>query len=240
MGLVPRLHRYSETLRLQHALPASLHCFRSAVPLQRSFVRSHGRWSTTGLGQGFGPGSPRRRSFLQGDMLASQVPGEPLSCVPCSSTPAGVTTLAIPRVAPCCLPTQSRRRPPQSNSFRGSISQPACLAVYASQPGSPPHHARLATGLLARLWPRGTLTRWVPSPNFRVAFPPPFPVDQALPGARLSESSFSCPSSKRPGRGCPVSDLRSLSGSLFIFPTSTSRFLSVALSHQNDILLLKV
>jgi hypothetical protein len=37
-----------------------------------------------------------------------------------------------------------------------------------------------------------------------------YPVE----GRGLSESSFSCPSSKRPGRGCPVSDLRSLSGSL--------------------------
>lgn len=43
------------------------------------------------------------------------------------------------------------------------------LAVYASQPGLPLDHARLATDLLARLWPDGTFTRWVPFSTFKGA-----------------------------------------------------------------------
>ncbi len=39
------------------------------------------------------------------------------------------------------------------------------FTVYASQPGSP-HHARLATDLLAKRWSHGTLIRWATMQSF--------------------------------------------------------------------------
>ena len=52
-------------------------------------------------------------------------------------------------------------------AFRGSITRPAGLPVYASQPGSPPHHATLGSGWPVSLGrsgfsPAGSL-RWFPS-----------------------------------------------------------------------------
>jgi len=57
------------------------------------------------------------------------------------------------------------------------------LAVYASQSGSPHDHARLATDLLATLWPRGTLTRWATMQSFWITLVSPSP----LPELRLAQ-----------------------------------------------------
>ena len=47
------------------------------------------------------------------------------------------------------------------HGFRGSITQPARLPVYASQPASPPVHATLGFRLVGQPWPVRTLTCWV-------------------------------------------------------------------------------
>ena len=57
------------------------------------------------------------------------------------------------------------------------------FAVYASQPGSPHVHARLATGLLAKLWPRETLIRWATMQSFWITLVLSFPFARTSPGA---------------------------------------------------------
>ena len=46
----------------------------------------------------------------------------------------------------CCRRLSTRRRPRQLPSFRGSTHTAPTIAVYASQPGLPRNHARLASG----------------------------------------------------------------------------------------------
>jgi len=63
---------------------------------------------------------------------------------------------------------------PTTSCFRGSITRLACSLSTLSgwvtllRP-------RLACGLLAMLWPRGTCTHWVSSSNFKVASRASFP-----------------------------------------------------------------
>ena len=76
--------------------------------------------------------------------------GDPCPHAPLSDP--GGTASARPVSAPrWCLPLLSQRRLPQGGRFRGSITRPARLPVYASQPGSPPDHATLGSGWLANL-----------------------------------------------------------------------------------------
>jgi hypothetical protein len=123
-------HRYYEALRPPAIHPGGLVAlarrYRPRACLLRSRVGQHSlrrarvlvtrlpyRLSRTEM-----TGSPR---FL----------GRPL-CMPCShQTPAGPSRQAIRR-SRCCLPLLTRRRLPRSR-FRGSITRPASLAVYASQ-----------------------------------------------------------------------------------------------------------
>lgn len=65
-------------------------------------------------------------------------------------------------------------------NFRGSITRPARLPVYASQPRSPWVHARLGSGCWLGL--AGRMVRWVPIRGFRLS-KSSFPLDQALLGA---------------------------------------------------------
>ena len=58
------------------------------------------------------------------------------------------------------------------------------FAVYASQPGSPHVHARLATDRLARPWSRGTLIRWATMQSFWITLIYPSP----LPELRLAQA----------------------------------------------------
>jgi hypothetical protein len=71
---------------------------------------------------------------------------------------------------------------PTTSCFRGSITRLACSLSTLSgwvtllRP-------RLACGLLAMLWPRGTCTHWVSSSNFKVASRASFPNEPGFPGA---------------------------------------------------------
>ena len=67
------------------------------------------------------------------------------------SDPGGTACARPDSARRWCLPQTSRRRLPRPERFRGSITRPARLPVYASQPGSPPHHATLGSGWLACL-----------------------------------------------------------------------------------------
>jgi len=67
-----------------------------------------------------------------------------------------------------------------ASNFRGSITRPARLPVYASQPRSPWVRARLGTGCWLGL--AGRITRWVPMRGFRLSMSS-FPLAQALLGA---------------------------------------------------------
>jgi hypothetical protein len=103
--------------------------------------------------------------------------GDPSVHVPRSSTPAkpGNQALAAPR---CCLPLFRWRRLSRHCSLSGLNHAARALAVYASRPGSPRHHARLATGWWPPLPDRGC-TCWVPrevsAPLVTTASLPPHP-----------------------------------------------------------------
>ena len=92
-------------------------------------------------------GDPHPASRVGNDEI-SQVPGEPCAGMPCSLTPVRPQRQAI-SAHWCCLPFTQRRRLSQVKTISGLDSTAYLLAVYASQPGSPPNHARLASGC----WP---------------------------------------------------------------------------------------
>src|SRR5436190_23574127 len=86
---------------------------------------------------------------LAGDGEISQVPQATLAHVPCRKPPVGTFARGS---GPAALRWRNRRRPsahptarrlPQLRPFR-STSTARVPAVYASQPRSPSHHARLA------------------------------------------------------------------------------------------------
>jgi hypothetical protein len=112
--------------------------------------------------------------FVSGNGRISCVPGEPQLC----SCPV-LRPRRDRRIRPCNAsarpPLCPRRRLPRF-VLSGLNHTASALAVYASQAGSPRHHARLASGC----WPGSpgrASTRRVPSKGFRV-YPtsiPPFP-----------------------------------------------------------------
>jgi hypothetical protein len=115
--------------------------------------------SSTPAGLEVGNGDPRHRSSVR-DGEISLLPGEPFVAVPCSSTPVEESRLASAARTPAAFQSFPRCRLHDLLSLSGLNHTAHRLAVYASQPGSPPDHARLATDPLARLWPDGTFTRW--------------------------------------------------------------------------------
>jgi len=105
------------------------------------------------------------------DVETQDLPGSwttPFAGMPRSSTPVGRRVLAMTGhpMLPSEITTPSA---PTMGNISGLNHAAYLLAVYASQPGLPLSHARLATGLLARLWPGGTFTRWVPISTFKGA-----------------------------------------------------------------------
>lgn len=88
------------------------------------------------------------------DLLRSW--GTPSVLLPCSSTPAGPTHQAI-RCAGTA-PDLSTTKAPAFVLSRLNHTASA-LAVYASQAGSPRHHARLASGC----WPDSSGRAWLPA-----------------------------------------------------------------------------
>ena len=102
-----------------------------------------------------------------GDDGVSQVPGGPPVHVPCSLTPEGPSGQAIS--ARMMLPsTVLKASAPSMNEISGLNDTARALAVYASQGGSPHHHARLASGCWPAL-PGGVFTHRVPLRSFRRA-----------------------------------------------------------------------
>jgi hypothetical protein len=115
--------------------------------------------------------------------------GSPFVGMPRSQTPVGRHALADTDLA--ILPSGMTTPSAATNSSLSRLNHAArWFAVYASQPGSPLHHAKLATGLLARLWPGRTFTRWAAFPSFKklLYIVTPIPSDQACLGAVSSRT----------------------------------------------------
>jgi hypothetical protein len=87
---------------------------------------------------------PGKRQWKRQDLLRSW--GTPMVLLPCSSTPVGPTHQAMQCVG--AAPAVSTTKAPAFVLSRLNHTASA-LAVYASQAGSPRHHARLASGC----WP---------------------------------------------------------------------------------------
>lgn len=156
-GSVPPLPRYSAVLGLLGVRLASLRCLRSAVPscarcsLSRRRARRSRAWACS---PGARPGSP------DGNGEVSQVPGGPLVYAPRPSTPADRTPPAT-WSARYCLPLFGRASASATADPISRLNHTArTLAVYASQPGLPPNHARLATGWWLALAGRDWLPAW--------------------------------------------------------------------------------
>ena len=102
--------------------------------------------------------------------------------MPRSQTPVGQPTLASIGLADTAFRTLNYVGPTMASLSR--LNHAACLlAVYASPVRLPQHNARLATDLLARLWPGGTFPHWTPSLIFKETSTTSFPSSQASPGA---------------------------------------------------------
>ena len=97
------------------------------------------------------PGSCR---WKRQDLLRSW--GTPIVLLPCSPTPVGPTHQAIQCVG--AAPAVSTAKAPAFVLSRLNHTASA-LAVYASQAGSPRHHARLASGC----WPSSSGRAWLPA-----------------------------------------------------------------------------
>ena len=96
--------------------------------------------------------SPRTRTILRGARAASPAMektrpprfGRPLHTCP-APRPRRCTGPRPLRDRRWCLPLNRRRRP-RKNLLPGLHHAACALPVYASQPGSPPHHATLGSG----------------------------------------------------------------------------------------------
>lgn len=165
LGMVPRLHRYYELLRLPAVPPVSLVWLQEAVPPSHPVVRSwsgrcppsrpglFGLWLPQPLFQAETTGPPR---FL----------GGPPANMPCSSTPAGPSGQAIATFR-CCLPCYRRRRLPRSESYEAPSHGlfACCLRFVAWVAPVLSRHARLASGCWPALpggggYPPGPIARF--------------------------------------------------------------------------------
>ena len=97
---------------------------------------------------------PGLRQWKRQDLLRSW--GTPIVLLPCSPTPVGPTHQAMPCVG--AAPAMSTAKAPAKQLSRLNHTASA-LAVYASQAGSPRHHARLASGC----WPDSSGRAWLPA-----------------------------------------------------------------------------
>ena len=116
--------------------------------------------------------------------------GDPYVSVPCSPTPAG--SRAPGHCGAATRPSVEWTTSAPASFFISGLNGTArSLAVYASQRGSPRHHARLASGR----WPSSAGRGWFPAGSHRKvsAVASPFPK---LPGALKPRRYFtraSCP-----------------------------------------------
>ena len=145
------LHRYHSPAPTSRAPSSVLILFRFAVP----------RLVSHSLRSAVNARPPAWATFLSLPCSGVELIGEStrtgscrsLACMPRSRTPADRVP-PHPYVAPrCCLPPENGVS--SAISFlsrfqsRGTVQAPP---VYASQPGSPPHHAALGPGWLATLY----------------------------------------------------------------------------------------
>ncbi len=146
-GGIPPLQQYYSMLRL----PAALRCLRLAVPALCLFsIRATPSTRVAGLGLK-GSGGPVR-IMETGDDRISHVPGEPRRAHALLCDPGGIERARPITAARCCLPYRVRTTSAPTNSPLSRLNHTAyALAVYASQCGSPQHHARLASGCRSAL-----------------------------------------------------------------------------------------
>jgi len=119
-----------------------------------------------------------------GDGRPPRFLGSPCVCVPRSTTPVGRLVLALVGRADAAFRLFHTVSPTRTVLSR--LHHAAHIrAVYASQGGSPRHHARLASRLLARPCLGRTCTCWAPISNFKkVVCLSSFPFKPDFPGAR--------------------------------------------------------
>jgi len=138
-------------------------------------LASRGRWVR--LPRRVLPVPHPQTACLRGDAEVSQVPGGSVVCMPCSQTPVEPTAPGPLGAADVAF--RSRNGVGLHVFLISGLNHTAyTLAVYASQPGSPLHHARLASGWLASLVRTGLVTRRIPIGVSDHHPPPP-----GLPGA---------------------------------------------------------
>jgi hypothetical protein len=123
------------------------------APSRRASFPSVGGTTVAPVDNAGSAGAPHLRGFwfrsasgfFRGEHEVSQVPGES-SCVRALFSDPGEAGTPGHAAARCDLPGLRLRRPSREILFSGLNRTARTLAVYASQPGSPPHHARLASG----------------------------------------------------------------------------------------------
>ena len=225
-----------EALRLPAVRPAALRSRRLAVPRchRRFRISRRGRWRRCEPGVVIRYPRP---AICRGDRRISQVPGEPsLSFAHDPGTPdgrLGPHLVGPHRVAPAGEKTKA----PTMMVISGLNSMAFEIAVYASQPGLPQNHARLAS----RCWldfpgqasPAGSRkevsnllhARYPPLPSFFAQLTPPsppgtcrsihLPNPDSLPASSWGERARRSESSRLP-REATHAPLR--------FPKSTTYF----------------
>ena len=145
LGMVPPLQRYYGTLRLPAVLLDPFDFFTSRYHRFRPWFAPLGRGRPTG-GQGVvGSGLPIR--IYDGNVGVSQVPWKPWWSLSVLFDPGRIrqaewTKSKLPDTAPACVHDEGSRRLVLSGLNHTTFD----LTVYASQDGSPHHHARLASG----------------------------------------------------------------------------------------------
>ena len=155
---------------------------REAVPSLVPLVRSHSA-------PGTGTGGLENLVTVSGPPILSvetarppRFLGDPVVDMPCSRDP-GETSTPSCHVSVSVLPSAKGTTSALTNLLSG-LNHTACpLAVYASQPGSPPDHARLASGW----WLAFAGQDWLPAGSqrkvstTRTACHPPFPSFPCTP-----------------------------------------------------------
>src|SRR5208282_3064770 len=145
LGMVPPLQRYYGTLRLPAVLLDPFEFFTSRYHRFRPWFAPLGRGRPTG-GQGVvGSGLPIR--IYDGNVGVSQVPWKPWWSLSVLFDPGRIrqaewTKSKLPDTAPACVHDEGSQRLVLSGLNHTTFD----LTVYASQDGSPHHHARLASG----------------------------------------------------------------------------------------------
>ena len=144
LGMVPPPQRYYGTLRLPAVRLDPFDSSR-ADTIVSPVVCSPRSWASHR-----GPGSCRFRSPIRiddGNVGVSQVPWKPWWSLSVLFDPGRIrqaewTKSELPDTAPACVQDESSQRLVLSGLNHTTFD----LAVYASQDGSPHHHARLASG----------------------------------------------------------------------------------------------